>query len=209
MIGCMNTKIAAHALAEGLILVTNNADDFRHVDGLVLENRRLGNVPWADRAWVHSFRHALVKRPRLPPMNRVFRTIATLPREKHWCVRSLISLKPDGGGHRLSVVLWLRHLTARPRGTAPDSMAMTGEGRRGWLQGRWAGPQGPAFGRNVSTDRPPTASPSLPRGRTNACGIGVGTAFRKSTDMYTVPRLRPRLRTVPRLLSPALAVPES
>ncbi len=28
-IGCMDTKIAAHALAEGLILVTNNTDDFR------------------------------------------------------------------------------------------------------------------------------------------------------------------------------------
>jgi tRNA(fMet)-specific endonuclease VapC len=43
-IGCMDTKIAAHALAEGLILVTNNTDDFRHVDGLVLENWTLGNA---------------------------------------------------------------------------------------------------------------------------------------------------------------------
>jgi tRNA(fMet)-specific endonuclease VapC len=38
-IGCMDTKIAAHALAEGLILVTNNADDFGRVPGLALENR--------------------------------------------------------------------------------------------------------------------------------------------------------------------------
>ncbi|SDW49329.1 type II toxin-antitoxin system VapC family toxin [Thiocapsa roseopersicina] len=37
-IGCMDTKIAAHALAEGLILVTNNADDFGRVPGLTLEN---------------------------------------------------------------------------------------------------------------------------------------------------------------------------
>ncbi|NBC47100.1 MAG: PIN domain-containing protein [Gammaproteobacteria bacterium] len=37
-IGCMDTKIAAHALAEGMILVTNNTDDFQYVDGLVLEN---------------------------------------------------------------------------------------------------------------------------------------------------------------------------
>jgi tRNA(fMet)-specific endonuclease VapC len=35
----MDTTIAAHALAEGLVLVTNNTDDFRHVDGLMLENR--------------------------------------------------------------------------------------------------------------------------------------------------------------------------
>jgi|WetSurMetagenome_2_1015567.scaffolds.fasta_scaffold1341488_1 tRNA(fMet)-specific endonuclease VapC len=37
-IGCMDTKIAAHALAEGLILVTNNTDDFGRVEGLRLEN---------------------------------------------------------------------------------------------------------------------------------------------------------------------------
>ncbi len=37
-IGCMDTKIAAHALAEGLILVTNNTDDFGRVSGLRLEN---------------------------------------------------------------------------------------------------------------------------------------------------------------------------
>lgn len=43
-IGCMDTKIAAHALAEGLILVTNNTDDFRHVEGLVLENWTLDNA---------------------------------------------------------------------------------------------------------------------------------------------------------------------
>jgi tRNA(fMet)-specific endonuclease VapC len=41
-IGCMDTKIAAHALAEGLILVTNNTDDFRHVEGLALENWTAG-----------------------------------------------------------------------------------------------------------------------------------------------------------------------
>jgi len=41
-IGCMDTKIAAHALAEGLILVTNNTDDFRHVKGLALENWTAG-----------------------------------------------------------------------------------------------------------------------------------------------------------------------
>jgi tRNA(fMet)-specific endonuclease VapC len=37
-IGCMDTKIAAHALAEGLILVTNNTDDFGRVQGLRMEN---------------------------------------------------------------------------------------------------------------------------------------------------------------------------
>jgi tRNA(fMet)-specific endonuclease VapC len=37
-IGCMDTKIAAHALAEGMVLVTNNTDDFQYVEGLVLEN---------------------------------------------------------------------------------------------------------------------------------------------------------------------------
>jgi len=39
----MDTKIVAHALAEGLILVTNNTDDFGRVAGLRLENwvRRL------------------------------------------------------------------------------------------------------------------------------------------------------------------------
>ena len=37
-IGCMDTMIAAHALAEGMILVTNNTDDFQYVEGLVLEN---------------------------------------------------------------------------------------------------------------------------------------------------------------------------
>lgn len=37
-IGCMDTKIAAHALAEGLALVTNNLDDFGRVPGLRLEN---------------------------------------------------------------------------------------------------------------------------------------------------------------------------
>lgn len=37
-IGCMDTKIAAHALAEGLILVTNNTGDFGRVRGLRLEN---------------------------------------------------------------------------------------------------------------------------------------------------------------------------
>ncbi len=37
-IGCMDTKIAAHALAEGLILVTNNTGDFERVLGLLLEN---------------------------------------------------------------------------------------------------------------------------------------------------------------------------
>jgi tRNA(fMet)-specific endonuclease VapC len=30
-IGCMDTRIAAHALAEGLILVSNNLDDFGRV----------------------------------------------------------------------------------------------------------------------------------------------------------------------------------
>lgn len=37
-IGCMDTKIAAHALAEGLILVTNNISDFERVPRLRLEN---------------------------------------------------------------------------------------------------------------------------------------------------------------------------
>jgi tRNA(fMet)-specific endonuclease VapC len=40
----MDTKIAAHALAEGLILVTNNTDDFRQADGLVLENWTLNHA---------------------------------------------------------------------------------------------------------------------------------------------------------------------
>jgi tRNA(fMet)-specific endonuclease VapC len=37
-IGCMDTKIAAHALAEGLTLVTNNIDDFGRVPGLLIES---------------------------------------------------------------------------------------------------------------------------------------------------------------------------
>lgn len=37
-IGCMDTKIAAHAVAEGMILVTNNTDDVQYIEGLVLEN---------------------------------------------------------------------------------------------------------------------------------------------------------------------------
>lgn len=37
-IGCMDTQIAAHALAEGLILVTNNECHFGRIPGLRLEN---------------------------------------------------------------------------------------------------------------------------------------------------------------------------
>lgn len=37
-IGCMDTKIAAHALAEDLILITNNTSDFEKVAGLRIEN---------------------------------------------------------------------------------------------------------------------------------------------------------------------------
>jgi tRNA(fMet)-specific endonuclease VapC len=37
-IGCMDTKIAAHALAEDLILITNNTSDFEKVAGLRVEN---------------------------------------------------------------------------------------------------------------------------------------------------------------------------
>jgi tRNA(fMet)-specific endonuclease VapC len=37
-IGCMDTKIAAHALAEGLTLVTNNTADFGRVPDLPLVN---------------------------------------------------------------------------------------------------------------------------------------------------------------------------
>lgn len=37
-IGCMDTQIAAHALAEGLILVTNNERHFGRIPGLRLEN---------------------------------------------------------------------------------------------------------------------------------------------------------------------------
>ena len=44
-IGCMDTKIAAHALAEALILVTNNLDDFRRVPGLRLENWLVRSAP--------------------------------------------------------------------------------------------------------------------------------------------------------------------
>ena len=44
-IGCRDTKIAAHALAEGLILVTNNLDDFQRVPGLRLENWLVRSAP--------------------------------------------------------------------------------------------------------------------------------------------------------------------
>jgi tRNA(fMet)-specific endonuclease VapC len=37
-IGCMDTKIAAHALAEDLILITHNTSDFGRVAGLRMEN---------------------------------------------------------------------------------------------------------------------------------------------------------------------------
>lgn len=37
-IGCMDTKIAAYALAEGLILITDNTDDFGRVEDLCCEN---------------------------------------------------------------------------------------------------------------------------------------------------------------------------
>ena len=37
-IGTMDTMIAAHALAEGLILVTHNTKDFKRVPGLVIED---------------------------------------------------------------------------------------------------------------------------------------------------------------------------
>ena len=37
-IGTMDTIIAAHALAEGLILVTHNIRDFKRVPGLVIED---------------------------------------------------------------------------------------------------------------------------------------------------------------------------
>lgn len=37
-IGPLDTQIAAHALALNLILVTNNVDEFRRVDGLRMEN---------------------------------------------------------------------------------------------------------------------------------------------------------------------------
>jgi tRNA(fMet)-specific endonuclease VapC len=38
MIGNNDLWIAAHALATGLILVTNNEDEFRRVDGLKIQN---------------------------------------------------------------------------------------------------------------------------------------------------------------------------
>ena len=37
-IGTMDTMIAAHALADGLILVTHNTKDFKRVPGLVIED---------------------------------------------------------------------------------------------------------------------------------------------------------------------------
>ena len=37
-IGTMDTMIAAHALAEGLIVVTHNTKDFKRVPGLVIED---------------------------------------------------------------------------------------------------------------------------------------------------------------------------
>jgi tRNA(fMet)-specific endonuclease VapC len=37
-VGYMDTLIASHALAEGLILVTNNAKDFARIPGLKTEN---------------------------------------------------------------------------------------------------------------------------------------------------------------------------
>jgi tRNA(fMet)-specific endonuclease VapC len=37
-IGPYDTQIAAHALAAGLVLVTNNEREFRRVNGLKLEN---------------------------------------------------------------------------------------------------------------------------------------------------------------------------
>jgi len=37
-IGCMDNPIAAHALAEGLILVTNNERHFGRISGLRIEN---------------------------------------------------------------------------------------------------------------------------------------------------------------------------
>lgn len=38
MIGANDLLIAAHALALGLVLVTNNVDEFRRVEGLEIEN---------------------------------------------------------------------------------------------------------------------------------------------------------------------------
>jgi tRNA(fMet)-specific endonuclease VapC len=38
MIGPMDLLIAAHALAQGIIVVTNNEKEFRRVDGLDVEN---------------------------------------------------------------------------------------------------------------------------------------------------------------------------
>lgn len=42
-IGCNDLWIACHALAEGMVLVTNNTDEFARIEGLRLEN-------WADGA---------------------------------------------------------------------------------------------------------------------------------------------------------------
>ncbi len=42
-IGANDLLIAAHALHEGLILITNNVDEFRRVDGLRVENWAANN----------------------------------------------------------------------------------------------------------------------------------------------------------------------
>ena len=38
LVGPMDRLIAAHALAEGLVLVTNNTREFARIEGLKLEN---------------------------------------------------------------------------------------------------------------------------------------------------------------------------